>query len=262
LPTPFNEVIEDIKKRGYHNHRLEEHSDIVCKGIFNDLLKQCQLFRDDYESEKIKYWLNVRTPGARQRRIDLLVGEPNANGKSPDLAKSRIFVENKSVVTAHRNKDARYDDLNESLQVLHKERPEAILVATVMIGTALRVLNIPDRVKAQYKDRIDEFQKQVAPRLSSGDQRLWDEYRIAISVNRPSDPNSTLNKFRELPVRESNQIQKMGYDSLLLVPVHIDNVNPPYLPKPNTLGIDVERDYRAMLDLICKDYGTRWGDGG
>src|SRR3989442_11239341 len=58
------------------------------------------------------------------RSIDLLVGEPRADGNSPDLAKSRIFVENKSVVTAHRNKDARYDDLNESLQVLHRERSE------------------------------------------------------------------------------------------------------------------------------------------
>src|SRR3989442_2426099 len=115
------------------------------------------------------------------RSIDLLVGEPRADGNSPDLAKSRIFVENKSVVTAHRNKAARYDDLNESLQVLHRERPEAILVATVIIGTAQRVLNVPDRVKTQYKERLDEFQNRVVPRLSSGDQRLWDEYRIAIS---------------------------------------------------------------------------------
>jgi hypothetical protein len=261
LPTPFDDVIEDIKKRSYHNHRLEEHSDIVCKGIFDDLLKQCKTIRDDYENGKIKYWLNVRTPGARQRRIDLLVGEPRADGNSPDLAKSRIFVENKSVVTAHRNKDARYDDLNESLQVLHRERPEAILVATVIIGTAQRVLNIPDRVKTQYKERLDEFQNRVVPRLSSGDQRLWDEYRIAISVNRASDPQSTLIKFRKLPIREPTQIHEMGYDSLLLIPMHIDNVNPPYLPKPNSLGIDVERDYRSMLDLICKDYQTRWRNG-
>jgi hypothetical protein len=258
MATPFDDVIEDIKKRGYHNHRLEEHSDIVCKGIFNDLLKQCSRLREDYKAAKIKYWLNVRTPGARQRRIDLLVGEPSIDGNLPDLAKSRIFVENKSVVTAHRNKDARYDDLNESLQVLHKERPEAILVATVMIGTARRVLNIPDRIKTFYKERMDEFEKQVVPRLSTGDQGLWSEYRAAISVNRASDPHSTSLKFHELPSRDPDQIQKIGYDFVLLVPVHIDNVNPPYLPNPNELGIEVEKEYRKMMDLICNDYQARW----
>ena len=27
--TPFDDVIADIKKRGFHNHRLEDRSDIV-----------------------------------------------------------------------------------------------------------------------------------------------------------------------------------------------------------------------------------------
>jgi hypothetical protein len=258
MVTPFDDVIEDIKKKGYHNQRLEGHSDIVCRGIFNDLLKQCGNLRKDHESHRIKYWLNVRTPGARQRRIDLLVGEPSADGKSPDLAKSRIFVENKSVVTAHRNKDARYDDLNESLQILHKERPEAILIATVMIGTAQRVLNIPDRIKPLYKERMNEFEKQVVPRLSTGDLRLWDEFRTAISVNRAADPKSTILKFRELPIRKPEEIHKIGYDFLLLVPVYIDNVNPPHIPMPNSLGIDVNKEYRTMLDLVCEAYRTRW----
>src|SRR2546428_10841424 len=127
-----------------------------------------------------------------------------------------------------------------------------------MIGTAQRVLNIPNRIKPFYKERRNEFEKRVVPRLSTGDQRLWDEYRAAISVNRASDPHSTLLKFRELPLREPDQIQRVGYDFLLLVPIHIDNVNPPYLPTPNALGIDVDNEYRKMLDLICSDYQARW----
>ena len=258
MPTPFDDVIEDIKKRGYHNHRLEGHSNLLCKGIFNDLLKKCETVREDYQADKIRQWLNVRTPGARGRRIDLLVGEASVDKKSPDLARSRIFVENKSVVTAHRNKDARYDDLNESLQVLHKERPEAILVATVMIGMAERVLNVPDRIKPFYKQRKEEFETTVVPRFSTGDQGLWSDFRDAISVNRSSDPNSTLQKFRELPIRDPAHVEMVGYDFLLLVPVYIDNVNQPYLPTSNPLGIDVEGDYRAMLNSVCEAYRIRW----
>jgi hypothetical protein len=59
---------------------------------------------------KITSWLNVRTPGARNRKIDLLAGEADTGGK-PDLEKLRFCVENKSVITAHRNLYARFDDL-------------------------------------------------------------------------------------------------------------------------------------------------------
>ncbi len=257
MPTPFDDVIDDIKRRRYHNQRLEEHSDIVSRGIFNDLLKHCEPLRRAYESRKISFWLNVRSPGARQRRIDLLVGEPS-DGEAPDLSRLRLCIENKSVVTAHRNKDARYDDLNESLQVLHKEAPEAILVATVMIGTAQRVMNVPDRIKPLYKERMNEFEKDVVPRLSSGDQTLWSEFKAAISKNRGSDPLGTLAKFRTLPVRPPEGTDQVGYDFLLLVPVHIDNVNPPSLPRLSSLGIDVNEEYAAMLNHICSTYRIRW----
>jgi hypothetical protein len=31
MTTPFDEFINDIKKKRYHNHRLESHSDIVSE---------------------------------------------------------------------------------------------------------------------------------------------------------------------------------------------------------------------------------------
>ena len=132
--TPFDDVIADIKKRGFHNHRLEDHSDIVGEGILRDLLKRCKTINKDFEEGRIKYWLNVHTPGARHRKIDLLIGESKQGIDAPDLDKLRVCIENKSVVTAHRNRDARFDDLNEALQVLHEVKPEAVTVATVMIG--------------------------------------------------------------------------------------------------------------------------------
>jgi adenine-specific DNA-methyltransferase len=37
-----------------------------------------------------------------------------------------------------------------------------------------------------------------------------------------------------------------------------DNVNPPHIPRQNSLGIDVDAEYRTMLDQVCKAYTARW----
>ncbi len=260
MTTPFDAVIERIKLRGFHNQRLEDHSDIVSQGILDNLRKRCSPFSADFAAGRITSWLNVRTPGARNRKIDLLVGEADAGGK-PDPEKLRLCVENKSVMTAHRNQYARFDDLNEALQVLHHAKAEAIVVATVIIGVAERVLNVPDRIKPVFRERLAEFNERVMPRLSSGDQTLWKEFAWAVSTNRTGDALKTVEKFRQLPTRPPGHTHVVGYDYVLLVPAFIDNVNPPYIPKPNdplSLGIDVEREYNSMLETTCKAYTARW----
>jgi hypothetical protein len=189
-----------------------------------------------------------------------LVGEPDAAGEA-NLDRLRFCVENKSVVTAHRNLYARFDDLNEALQVLHKAKEEAVLVATAIVGVAPKVLNVPDRVKPLYRKTPVEFTEKILPRLSSGDQTLWDEFEFAVSANRPDDPAKTVSKFRTLQTRPPGHTHVAGYDYVLLVPAFIDNVNEPYIPKPDdpkSLGIDVEHDYKVMLETICKAYTTRW----
>ena len=50
MTTPFDEVINEIKKRGFHNHRLEGHSDNVSLGIFNDLTRSCESLKADLVS--------------------------------------------------------------------------------------------------------------------------------------------------------------------------------------------------------------------
>jgi len=260
MTTPFDAVIQQIKLRGFHNQRLEEHSDIVSKEILNDLRKRCAPFGADFAAGNITSWLNVRTPGARNRKIDLLVAGAEAS-KKPDLEKLRFCVENKSVMTAHRNQYARFDDLNEALQVLHHAKAEAVLVATVIIGVANRVLNVPDRVKPFYKTNLVEFNDRILPRLSSGDQTLWDEFGWAVSINRSGDSAKTLEKFRQLPTRSPGHTHVIWYDYVLLVPAYIDNVNSPYIPTaddPLSLGIDVQREYDSMLETICKAYTARW----
>ncbi|MGH7949929.1 MAG: hypothetical protein ACREQF_11930 [Candidatus Binataceae bacterium] len=253
MTTPFDEVIAQIKRRGFHNHRQPDHSNIVSLGILKDLQNLCEPLAADLASGKVKHWLNKPAPGARGRQIDLLIGEPRADG-SPDPAKLRIGIENKSVITAHRNRDARFDDLNESVQVLHRVKPEAVLVATVIIGLADRVLNVPDRISPFYKN----FAKRIRPRLSKGDLKLWAEFPRAISENKPDDPIKTTQKFRQLKIRPAGHTHEIGYDYLLLIPAFVDNVNPPSLPRSNALGIDVNSEYQKMLDQICKAYRVRF----
>jgi len=260
MTTPFDAVIDQIKLRGFHNHRLEDHSDVVSQGILDDLRERCVPFANDLATGKIFSWPNVRTPGARNRKIDLLVSEADRAG-NPDLEKLRFCVENKSVVTAHRNWYARFDDLNDALQVLHRAKAEAVLVATVIVGVAERVLNVPDGLRPRYRKRPGEFAEQIVPRLSSGDESLWDEFDWAISINRPGDPAKTVRKFRELPTRQPSHTHILGYDYVLLVPAFINNVDPPYIPgsdDPRNLGINVQGEYDAMLDAVCKAYTARW----
>ena len=195
--------------------------------------------------------------GDRERRVDLFVGEQDANGH-PDITTVRIAVENKSVITAHRNTTNRFDDLKKVLAAVQGAQPEALVIATVLIGVADRTLNIPDQVHKFYRDREEEFERDVLPRLSSGDESLFTQFSWAVSRNRPSDAQKTLELFRTLPTRGSAQTHLVAYDSVLLVPVRIDNVHPPELPRPNTLGIDVDADYREFLVRTCKAYTARW----
>ena len=198
MSTPFDDVIDDIRERGYHNQRLEVHSDLVTRGILRDLLATCEPLREDFENGVVDAWENVRSPSDRKRKIDLLIAEPTPDRKSPDLAKTRVGIENKSVVTAHRNKTNRFDDLTKVLGAFQASRPETVLVATVIVGTAPRVLNVCDRIAPFYAATFDS---EILPRLSTGDDTLWSDFPAAVSRNRPNDPAATLEHFRTLPTR-------------------------------------------------------------
>jgi hypothetical protein len=257
MNTPFDKAIEAIARAGYHNHRLETHSDTVSNALFEDLLAFCAPLREDVNSGVVRVWKNVSAPGDRLRKVDLFVGEPDANG-DPDIHKVRIAIENKSVITAHRNRTNRFDDLKKVLGAVHSARPEALLVATVLVGLAKRVLNVPDQVHKFYRDREDDFRTAVLPRLSTGDESLWREFSWATSRNTVNDPAKTIELLRTLPTRHPGHTHVEGYDYVLLVPVSIDNVNAPQLPRPNPVGIDVDAEYGRLLERMCSAYTARW----
>ncbi|MCH7608677.1 MAG: hypothetical protein IIC94_08970 [Chloroflexi bacterium] len=256
MSTPFDDVIDGIKARGFHNHRLEDHSGAVSRGILRDLRAMCEPFERDFTAGLIRDWPDSPSPAGRARKLDLVVAEPASETGEPDLARLRLCVENKSVVTAHRNRTNRYDDLSDLVGVLHRNKPDAILVATVLVGLAENVLNVPDRVKPFLSP--EEFKERVLPRLSSGDAGLWDDFPNAISRNRLGDPQRTVDKFRELPTRPPARTDLVAYDYVLLVPVFIDNVQAPRIVRDNALGIDIDGEYRTMVDRICRAYTARW----
>jgi hypothetical protein len=256
MTTPFDDVIDGVARRHYHNHRREVHSDVVSRGVLRDLLNECDSLRSDYEEGVVQHWLNVSAPGTRGRRIGLLIAEPLAETGEPDLSKTRLGMENKSVITAHRNKTSRYDDLSETMKAIYDGQEAAVMVGTVMVGTAERVLNVPDRVKPFVGE--EEFERDVLPRLSTGDATLWEELDHAISKNRSSDPARSVAKFRQLPTRRPGHTHDEGYDFLMLAPVFIDNVHSPRVERENDLGIAVDEDYRRMIDAVCNVYTARW----
>ena len=256
MSTAYDDVIDSINDRHFHNHRLEGHSAAMSRGILRDVRAMCEPFEQAFAAERLGEWLDYPSPAGRARKLDLAVAEPIQDSGLPDLSRLRFCVENKSVVTAHRNRTNRYDDLSDLLGVLHKNKPEAILVATVLVGLCERVLNVPDRIKPFVPE--DEFVHNVLPRLSTGDQSLWDQFPAAISRNRPRDPEITIKKFRELPTRPPGRTDLIAFDYVLLVPVLIDNVSPPSIARSNGLGIDVDAEYQAMLDQICRAYTARW----
>ncbi len=254
MKTAFDKVIDAIRQQGYHNHRRQEHSDLLGEAIWEDLLARSPAVRADFEAGVIQRWLNRGAPGGRERRLDLFVGEPDPRTGEPDITRLRIGIEHKSVITAHRNRTSRYDDLHETLGAIHAVRQEAIVVATVLVGVAERVLNVPDRVAAMAQD----FEHAILPRLSSGDETLWTHFHYAVSENRPNDPERTLSQFRKLPTRRAAHTHVEGFDYIALIPVFVDNVHPPRIERTNSLGIDVDREYSAMLDAIATAYAARW----
>jgi len=43
-----------------------------------------------------------------------------------------------------------------------------------------------------------------------------------------------------------------------LIPVLVNNVDPPEVARRNDLQIDVDLEYESMLETLCRAYKARW----
>ena len=181
--TPADKVVSFIKETRYHNHRSEAHSDLVCEQFIADIIKRCPAIADDLFEGKIKYWLNEEVEGLTHK-VDLLVCSVSGDECKPSLGRARICLENKSVITAHgKNRRNRFSDLADYMNVVQAQTPEAIILGHVLVGTATKYLNVPDMVKKHCQITGVDFEKEVLPRLSSGESSLWDEFGKGAKVN-------------------------------------------------------------------------------
>lgn len=77
MNTAYADLIRRIEERGFHNHRLEDHSEAISRGILWDLCATCELFAVDFAEGRIKEWLDFPSPAGRSRKLDLVVAEPD-----------------------------------------------------------------------------------------------------------------------------------------------------------------------------------------
>jgi len=272
--TPFDAHAEMVNRMGYHNHRVNTHSNIISDGILRDLWELCPALHSDLEEGRVGYWKNEKINWGRGRVTDVVVAEPSfqrtekprreptfdwhgaasIKGAKPNLKKLRIVIEHKSVITAHRNRDARHDDLNNMWQ---EATSDVIVGATVMIGLAERYLNVADQLKKRAGE--ERFNAEIVPRLKAHDRTLFDDFAFAISNNKPDQSRKTFEKFSTLPIRPPDRSAR-GFDVLFLCPVYYDNVNPAYVARDNPFGINVDSNYQEFLKRICNDYTRLWGN--
>jgi hypothetical protein len=271
--NPFDLHASLVNQIGFHNHRVNTHSDIISDGIISDLKLASKSFSSDLESKRIAPFKNQPNPWGRGRNTDLIIAKP-LDKSQPLSSHIRVIMEHKSVITAHRNRDARHDDLFNICQEASAD-PQIVLAGTVMIGLCEKVLNIPDHIRKTYKlPKISKsgrqmseynearFENEILSRVRNHDQKLWDDFQYAISYNTPGDIRQTLSKFRTLPIRQKGDPDSIGFDALLLVPVYYNNVDPARVARDNTLGMEVDKDYAAFIQAIAAAYEDRYGNQG
>ena len=256
MTTPADRVIERITLDRYHDHRSARHSDIVCDHFILDLLQKCPALAKDIDEAKVKYGFNIEVPGLTHK-VDLMIYEVKEDQSEPSLDRARLCMENKSVITAHgKNRKNRHSDLSDFSKLLQARKPEAIVLGHVLVGTGIQYINIPDSVKRECSILGIDFEKQILPRLSSGDSKLWEEF--GAKSNTSDAAAKTIELMRSLPVKEKGFTHEQGFDVLLIEPVFIDNIHPPRVERKNPFGIDVDQDYRDMLARTCRVYTSRW----
>ncbi len=254
--TPADRVVERILQDRYHDHRSARHSDIICNHFILDLLKQCPALANDIESAKVEYRLNVDVPGLTHK-VDLMIYEIDDINDDPALERARLCMENKSVITAHgKNRKNRQSDLSDFANLLQTKKPEAIALGHVLVGTGIQYVNIPDAVKRKCQILEIDFDCDVLPRLSSGDQKLWEEF--GTKPNSVDAATKTIEMMRTLPVKEKGFTHELGFDFLLIEPVFVDNINPPRVERENPFGINIDTQYEEMLKRTCRAYTSRW----
>jgi hypothetical protein len=153
-------------------------------------------------------------------------------------------MENKSVITAHgKNRKNRQSDLSDFANLLQAKKPEAIVLGHVLVGTGIQYVNIPDAVKRKCQILGIDFERDVLPRLSSGDPKLWTEF--GAKPNSEDAAFKTIEMMRSLPVRRKallmNWVLILFSSSLSLLTISILRESSEKIFLVSTLTLSIQR---------------------
>ena len=286
--TPFDHHASRVQEQGYHSHRGSNHSNVIGEGILRDLRSASTNLREDLDAGKVGCWINSKIPFHEGTwDADVVIAEPDEltlppeqrpgacpvdgaagiPGVKPDGRKLRLVMEHKSIITAHRNRINRFKELASDVEYSNDAGYNVIVAATILIGTAPRVLQVVDGVRKLYKlpgggNRYDEerFDREVGNRLRARDPTIWDQFAGFVSTNRPTDAANTVEYFRRVfPLRSQDRVNQRGMDALMLVPVFYDNVGTARVDRDHPLGADVDGRYADFIGTLSTAYARRWG---
>ncbi|RLI55509.1 MAG: hypothetical protein DRO93_11910 [Candidatus Thorarchaeota archaeon] len=265
-PEAFSNLVDYINAHRAYNPRPQIVSRQLSREFVVDLLRFSRKFRN-HSRRKLAVFrtdctIEVNSAAAT---IDLALGlsdapikrEATKNDVSAeidgrtltvyDMTPDRftLFMENKSLVTAHRNIRNRTRILREYEEIMRLKEERAIRVGTMLLGTAIMYLNV-DRVK-WAQEALEALCARLKP-LSVSLNNLYDLMgtgnpaihnllknqdvaKLFCSYNREGEPERSLKIFvDEVPLKSDQS--NVGYDFLIVQFIHVDNIDPAKLDEP------------------------------
>ncbi len=287
VASAFDDLVDHIIKHKIYNPRPQVISRVLSRGIIKDLIKYSKHFREHIKEGIAVFRTDLRlTKDGKSHTIDLALGlrkKSESRTKRKPLSieidgeslivyneeplEFTLFLENKSIITAHRNKRNRTRDLESLASFLPKFGEDPIKAATMIIGTAERYLNV-DRLK-WAEDALDLLCKErnsdisiegIRESMGQSDQTLIEllkDEKIAelfCSKNKTEDPQKTMETvISEVPLKPDSQ---EGFDAIAIQFLSLDNIHTPTLVTPDYFSDEKYRryHYNEVIDLLAKEY--------
>lgn len=242
-------------------------------------------FKADVDTGRVCYKVNYRLDlGGRQHVLDLVLGTREDTSQQniavpkqgferiqeSEIKNIRLIMENKSLVTAHRNVYNRTRILADLAEAVRDSPPkDTLLVGTFIVGTADKFLNYETFVRArdvlshlcsESKFNLEELEELIGTGHEKIREFVDDPVlpEKMISRNKPDEPQKTLDIIvQDVPIK---QLSGSGYDGFAIQFCHLNNIDPPRLEDPlffKDKNYDAVR-YENVLNTIAAQYDAKY----
>ncbi len=284
--TAFERLVSYLERERIHHPRTGFHSDYLSKEFLRDLYHVSSIFKSDVDAGTICYKVNHRLGlGGRQHVLDLVLGtredssqqtsiDPKNQGfqriRESEPKDIRLIMENKSLITAHRNVYNRTRILADLAEAVRDgQHRHVLLVGTFIIGTADKFLNYETFIRARdvlsHLCSESKFNlKELEGMIGTGNEKIREFVEdpalpeTMISRNKPDEPEKTLDIIiQDVPIK---QLSGGGYDGFAIQFCHLDNIDRPRLEDPLVFK---DKKYEAVryenaLETIAAQYDEKY----